>query len=106
MKRVLSLLWIAAVVGGCTSDPIESDEPTAIVNRCCAEARARVASVKDVESTQFGARCNACRPGESKKACATAAKKILHTVKGAYGDMSTPSACTTMLDSLGEHGIE
>ncbi len=106
MRAWQALVLGVLVVGSCKSDPIDSEEPSGVVSRCCAEARERVETVKDRESDQFRKWCSACRRGDSKGGCASAAKNVLHAVKGAYGDFGTPSSCSAMMGQLQELGIE
>lgn len=104
-RLAMLLVWVSSLAG-CTSDPIEGDEASKVVKACCAEAQQRVASVKDVATDDFRDRCNACRPGESKRSCASSAAKLHATVKGAYGEFTMPMSCTRMQRDLAELGIE
>ena len=101
-----ALLACVSTLVGCTSDPIEGDEASVIVKACCTEAQERVATVKDVATDDFRDRCNACRSGESKRSCASAASKLNDTVKHAYGEFSMPLSCSRMKTELAELGIE
>ena len=106
MKCLRGLLVLVVLLGaGCTSDPIEGDEASEVVKRCCEQVRSKVKIAKDIESDQFEGQCGACRRGESKARCGSAAEKLQHTVKTAYGDEVTPYECTTMRKSLQELGI-
>ena len=104
--RAWQALALGLVVVSCKSEPIDSEEPSGVVSRCCGEARDRVETVKDRETAQFQKWCNSCRRGDPKAGCASAAKKILHAAKGAYGDFGTPASCSAMMGSLRELGIE
>ncbi|MFW5738774.1 MAG: hypothetical protein ACOC1F_00265 [Myxococcota bacterium] len=96
----------AFALAGCTSDPIEDNQPSVVVKACCAEARERITTVADVATDDFRDRCNACRPGSSKRSCAAAASKLHDTIKHAYGEFSMPMSCTRMKAKLAEHGVE
>lgn len=104
--KLSALILLAAGGGGCNADPIEADGPSRALNQCCAEARQKVASVHDVASDDFRARCDACRRGESKRACAAAAAKVHATVQNAYGEFSMPVSCSRLMSALREEGIE
>ncbi|HNS95988.1 MAG TPA: hypothetical protein PLJ27_00380 [Polyangiaceae bacterium] len=103
MKRAWVLL--ISIVLACQSDPIESPEPAAALGRCCAEARSRVETVKDRETAQFQKWCNACRKGDSKASCLSAAKNVLHATQNAFGEYGMPVSCSAMMQSLQESGI-
>ncbi len=106
MWRARGGLVLVVALCGCQSDPIETDEASGVVSRCCTEARERVETVKDRETAQFQTWCNACRRGQPKSQCLSSAKKIQHAAKSAYGEFTTPVSCTTMLSGLQELGIE
>lgn len=106
-KTLLRSLLVAAVIlSACQSDPIEGDQASITVKACCAEAQERIATVDDIATDDFRDRCNACRPGKSKKSCASAAAKLHDTIQGAYGEFSMPISCTRMKADLAQQGIE
>lgn len=101
----LWFLMAVALAGGCAMEPLADDRANDVVQACCAAARSRVETVKDVESDKFRSRCGACKRGESKGTCERAAEKVQTTVRDAYrGDLS-PMECSGMRSALGAVGV-
>ncbi len=108
-KARLGMMVLAAAVGleatGCPSEPLTDDQANDIVQACCGEARGRIETVHDVESQRFRERCGACKRGNSKRECESAAGKVQSRVKEAYGDNPMPISCETMKSALEPLGV-